>query len=132
MSNADLQGKRPLSPHLQIYKPILTMVMSILHRITGAALYVGTIFLAWWLIAAAAGPAYFDVANAVYGSIIGRIILFGFTWALVHHMLGGLRHFIWDMGAGFGREAREWLAKATIIGSISLTIILWIIGFAVS
>ncbi|WP_428529052.1 succinate dehydrogenase, cytochrome b556 subunit [Roseibium sp.] len=131
MSNADLRGNRPLSPHLQIYKPILTMVMSILHRITGAALYFGTILLAWWLIAAAAGPAYFDFVNAIYGSIIGRLILFGFTWALVHHMLGGIRHFIWDMGAGFEKGAREWLAKATIIGSVSLTLILWIIGYAV-
>ena len=131
MSNADLRGNRPLSPHLQIYKPILTMVMSILHRITGAALYFGTILLAWWLIAAAAGPAYFDFVNEIYGSILGRLVLFGFTWALVHHMLGGLRHFIWDMGAGFGKEAREWLAKATIIGSVSLTLILWIIGYMV-
>jgi len=131
MSNADMRGNRPLSPHLQIYKPILTMVMSILHRITGAALYFGTILLAWWLIAAAAGPSYFDFVNEIYGSIFGRLILFGFTWALVHHMLGGLRHFIWDMGAGFGKEAREWLAKATIIGSVSLTLILWIIGYMV-
>jgi succinate dehydrogenase / fumarate reductase cytochrome b subunit len=131
MSNADMRGNRPLSPHLQIYKPILTMVMSILHRITGAALYFGTILLAWWLIAAAAGPSYFDFVNGIYGSFIGRLILFGFTWALVHHMLGGLRHFIWDMGAGFGKDAREWLAKATIIGSVSLTLILWIIGYMV-
>ncbi len=131
MSNADLRGNRPLSPHLQIYKPILTMVMSILHRITGAALYFGTLLLAWWLIAAAAGPAYFEFVNTIYGSFLGRLILFGFTWALVHHMLGGLRHFIWDMGAGFGREAREWLAKATIIGSVSLTILLWVIGYMV-
>ncbi|XYK82780.1 MAG: succinate dehydrogenase, cytochrome b556 subunit [Labrenzia sp.] len=131
MSNADLRGNRPLSPHLQIYKPILTMVMSILHRITGAALYFGTILLAWWLIAAAAGPGYFDFVNAIYGSIIGRLVLFGFTWALVHHMLGGIRHFIWDMGAGFEKDTREWLAKATIIGSVSLTLILWVIGYAV-
>ena len=131
MSNADLRGNRPLSPHLQIYKPILTMVMSILHRITGAALYFGTILLAWWLIAAAAGPAYFDFVNGIYGSFIGRLILFGFTWALVHHMLGGLRHFIWDMGAGFGKDAREWLAKATIIGSVVLTLVLWVIGYMV-
>ncbi|MBN9672825.1 succinate dehydrogenase, cytochrome b556 subunit [Roseibium aggregatum] len=132
MSNADLRGNRPLSPHLQIYKPILTMVMSILHRITGAALYFGTVLLAWWLIAAAAGPEYFDFVNGIYGSFLGRLILFGFTWALVHHMLGGLRHFIWDMGAGFGREAREWLAKATIVGSVILTLILWVIGYLVA
>ncbi|TYC49485.1 succinate dehydrogenase, cytochrome b556 subunit [Rhodobacterales bacterium] len=131
MSNADLRGNRPLSPHLQIYKPILTMVMSILHRITGAALYFGTILLAWWLIAAAAGPDYFDFVNDLYGSILGRLVLFGFTWALVHHMLGGLRHLVWAMGKGFGKEAREWMAKATIIGSVSLTLILWIIGYVV-
>ena len=131
MSNADLRGNRPLSPHLQIYKPILTMVMSILHRITGAALYFGTLLLAWWLIAAAAGPAYFDFVNGIYGSFLGRLVLFGFTWALVHHMLAGIRHFIWDMRKGFGREARECLARATIIGSVSLTILLWIIGYAV-
>ncbi|POF34038.1 succinate dehydrogenase, cytochrome b556 subunit [Roseibium marinum] len=131
MSNADLRGNRPLSPHLQIYKPILTMVMSILHRITGAALYFGTVLLAWWLIAAAAGPSYFDFVNGIYGSILGRLVLFGFTWALVHHMLGGLRHLIWAMGAGFGKEAREWMAKATIIGSVSLTLILWVIGYLV-
>lgn len=131
MSNADLRGNRPLSPHLQIYKPILTMVMSILHRITGGALYFGTLLLAWWLIAAASGEAYYDFVNGLMGSILGRLVLFGFTWALVHHMLGGIRHFIWDMGAGFGRDAREWLARATIIGSIVLTILLWIIGYMV-
>ncbi|WP_299809179.1 succinate dehydrogenase, cytochrome b556 subunit [uncultured Roseibium sp.] len=131
MSNADLRGNRPLSPHLQIYKPILTMVMSILHRITGAALYFGTILLAWWLIAAAAGPSHFDFVNDIYGSILGRLVLFGFTWALVHHMLGGLRHLIWAMGSGFGKEAREWMARATIIGSVSLTLVLWVIGYLV-
>jgi succinate dehydrogenase / fumarate reductase cytochrome b subunit len=107
------------------------MVMSILHRITGAALYFGTILVAWWLVSAAAGPAYFEFVNGIFGSFLGRLVLFGFTWALIHHMLGGLRHFIWDMGAGFEKDAREWLAKATIIGSVSLTLILWIIGYAV-
>lgn len=131
MSDVGIKNNRPLSPHLQIYKPILTMVMSILHRITGAALYGGTILVVWWLVAAAAGPAYFAFVNEVYGSILGRLVLFGFTWALVHHMLGGLRHFIWDMGYGFGREAREWLARATIIGSVALTLLLWIVGYAV-
>jgi succinate dehydrogenase / fumarate reductase cytochrome b subunit len=131
MSDVGMKNSRPLSPHLQIYKPILTMVMSILHRITGAALYFGTILLAWWLVAAAAGPDYFEFVNEIYGSILGRLVLFGFTWALVHHMLGGMRHFIWDMGHGFGTEAREWLARATIIGSVILTILLWIVGYAV-
>ena len=131
MSDVGIKNNRPLSPHLQIYKPIMTMVMSIVHRITGGALYFGTILVAWWLVAAAAGPEYFAPVNDIYGSILGRLVLFGFTWALVHHMLGGLRHFVWDMGYGFGREAREWMAKATIFASVAVTILLWVVGYAV-
>ncbi len=131
MSNAESKANRPLSPHLQIYKPILTMVMSIVHRVTGAALYFGTVLVAWWLIAAASGPEYFDFVNEIYGSFIGRLILLGFTWALVHHMLGGLRHFIWDLGYGFDHDARFGLARANLIGSVVITIVLWIIGYAV-
>ncbi|SON53740.1 Succinate dehydrogenase cytochrome b556 subunit [Hartmannibacter diazotrophicus] len=128
---ADLSHKsaRPLSPHLQIYRPMLTMMMSIVHRITGAALYVGTLLVAWWLIAAAVGPDYFALVDGFFGSFFGRLILFGYTWALIHHMLGGLRHFIWDFGHGFGPEARELLAKATIAGSVILTILVWIVGY---
>ena len=131
MPDVGMKNSRPLSPHIQIYKPIMTMVMSIVHRITGAALYFGTILVAWWLVSAAAGPAYFEFVNGIFGSFLGRLVLFGFTWALIHHMLGGLRHFIWDMGYGFGTEAREWLARATIIGSVAVTILLWVIGYAV-
>ncbi|MAA99144.1 MAG: succinate dehydrogenase, cytochrome b556 subunit [Stappia sp.] len=131
MSDVGIKNNRPLSPHLQIYKPIMTMVMSIVHRITGGALYFGTILVAWWLVAAAAGPDYFALVNDIYGSILGRLVLFGFTWALVHHMLGGLRHFVWDMGYGFGREAREWMAKATIVASVVVTVLLWVVGYAV-
>jgi succinate dehydrogenase / fumarate reductase cytochrome b subunit len=123
---------RPISPHLQIYKPMLTMMMSIVHRITGGALYVGTVLLAWWLIAAASGPnAYADVA-AFMSSIIGRLILFGYTWALMHHMLGGIRHLIWDTIHGFEPAEREMLAAATLVGSIALTLILWGIGYLVA
>lgn len=120
---------RPLSPHLMIFRPLLTMVMSILHRITGAALYIGTLIFVWWLVAAASGPAYYDYVAGILGSWFGQLILFGYTWALVHHALGGLRHFVWDFGAGFGPEARNRLAQATIIGSIALTLVLWIIAF---
>ena len=122
---------RPLSPHLSIYKPIPTMMMSIAHRITGAALYVGTLLVAWWLVAAAGSPAYFDLVNWFFGTFVGRLILFGYTWALMHHMLGGIRHFIWDTGAGFEPNTREWLARATLAGSVSLTFIIWLIGYAV-
>lgn len=120
---------RPLSPHLQVFRPLITMVMSILHRITGAALYFGTLLVAWWLIAAASGPDYFALVDGFFGSFLGRLILFGYTWALVHHMLGGLRHFVWDMGAGFELPVANRMAWATIIGSVVLTILIWVIGY---
>ena len=130
MADVKSSADRPLSPHLQIFRPIITMVMSIVHRITGAGLYFGMALLAWWLIAAASGPAYFDYVNGLFGSIVGQIILFGFTWALIHHMLGGLRHFVWDLGHGFALKTANAMAWATVIGSVALTILLWIIAYA--
>lgn len=129
MANAKTPAERPLSPHLQIYKPLLTMMMSIVHRMTGAALYFGTILLAWWLISAATGPEYFALVNGFFASIIGRLILFGYTWALIHHMLGGVRHLIWDTGRGFDLDTADMMARMTIIGSIALTIIVWVVGY---
>jgi succinate dehydrogenase / fumarate reductase, cytochrome b subunit len=130
MAEAKTRIERPLSPHLQIYKPMLTMTMSIIHRITGAALYAGTLLLAVWLIAVASGPDSFASVQWFLSSIVGRLILFGYTWALMHHMLGGIRHFIWDTGRGFGPAEREFLAKATLGGSILLTLLVWIAGYA--
>jgi succinate dehydrogenase / fumarate reductase cytochrome b subunit len=121
--------ERPLSPHLFIYKPTLTMLMSIAHRITGASLYFGTLLLAWWLLAAATSPTAYAGIGAFMNSILGRLILFGYTWALMHHMLGGIRHFIWDTGRGFGASEREWLTIASLAGSIGLTIVIWVLGY---
>lgn len=131
MSNIELQDKRPLSPHLSIYKPIPTMVMSILHRITGVALYFGTFLLAWWLFAAASGQAYFDWVNGFFASWFGRLILFGYTWALMHHLASGLRHFLWDTGRGFDKHFSIKLAWATLAFSTLATILLWIIAYSV-
>ncbi len=117
---------RPLSPHLQIYAKPINMVMSILHRITGVALYFGTLLLAWWLIAAATSPAYFNFVNGLFGTWLGRLVLFGYTWALLHHMLGGIRHLIWDTGRGFDLKTVDRLGWGTIIGSVVLTILVWI------
>lgn len=119
---------RPLSPHLQVYRLIPTMLMSIVHRITGAALYFGTILVAWWLIAAATSEAAFDTVSAVYGSWIGRLILFGYTWALMHHMLGGVRHLLWDSGSFMEKHTATRLAWATLAGSVTLTLLIWIVG----
>jgi len=122
---------RPLSPHLQIYRPTLTLMMSIVHRITGAGLYVGMLLLIWWLTAAAAGPNAYAGLQWFMETVFGRLILFGYTWALIHHMLGGIRHLIWDAGHGFGPSEREWLTAATLVGSVGLTILLWFAGYLV-
>nr|CAD6620512.1 succinate dehydrogenase, cytochrome b556 subunit [Rhizobium sp. Khangiran2] len=124
---ANVTKNRPLSPHLQVYRFIPTMAMSIMHRITGAALYFGMILIAAWLVAAASGEESFNQANALFGSLVGQIILFGFSWALLHHLLGGLRHIMWDLGYGFEKEFSTKLAKANLAASIALTILVWIV-----
>ncbi len=123
--------ERPLSPHLSIYKPIPTMVMSIIHRLTGVALYGGTVLLAWWLLAAASGSAAFDTASSFFGSWFGRIVLFGYTWALLHHMIGGMRHLVWDTGRGLDKDTTTRMAWLTLAGSIVLTLLVWIAGYLV-
>jgi succinate dehydrogenase / fumarate reductase cytochrome b subunit len=120
---------RPLSPFFT-YRWTLTMALSIVHRITGVALYVGTLLMAWWLIAAASGPTAYANIQGFTSSWVGRLILFGYTWALIHHMLGGVRHFVWDLGYGFGPVEREWLTRAALIGSITLTLVIWVIAYA--
>ena len=123
------QRLRPLSPHLQIYRPMLTMMMSIVHRITGAALYFGLLLLAWWLIAATSGPNAYATFEWFMGTLIGRVILIGYTWALLHHMLGGIRHLIWDTLHGLEAAERELLTLSTLIGSITLTLLLALVGY---
>jgi succinate dehydrogenase / fumarate reductase cytochrome b subunit len=124
--------ERPISPHIQIYRVTLTMALSVLHRATGIALYFGTLLLAWWLIAAASGSSgAYSTVQAFTGSIIGRLIVFGYTWALMHHMLSGIRHFVWDLGFGFKANEREALTWGALIGGIVLTVLIWIIAYAI-
>ena len=127
----DKSAARPLSPHLQIYRPMLTMMMSIMHRITGLGLYFGIVLLIWWLTAASISDGYFDFVQGFFGHWFGRLVLFGFSWALIHHALGGLRHLLWDTGRGFDLNTVEWLARANLAGSIVLTILLWVVGYGV-
>lgn len=129
-SAAKGRADRPLSPHLQIYKFTPTMAASILHRLTGAALYFGTLILAWWISAAAISPAYFDRVTGVLVSIPGRLVLLGYTWALMQHMLGGIRHFIWDSGTLMDKAAATKLALATFAGSAVLTVLIWVAAYA--
>ena len=125
MADAKAPVQRPLSPHLQIYRFSLSMAMSIVHRITGLGLCAGMVMLTWWLLAAASGQNAYGVFEAFATSWIGRFILFCFSWALLHHLIGGLRYFIWDLGYGLGPEEREWLVAANLIGSIAATVLLW-------
>jgi len=129
MSKSPATQARPLSPHLTIYKPLITMTMSIIHRITGGALYFGTLLVAWWLIAAATSEQYFDFVSWVLGSWIGRLVLFGYTWALMQHLMGGIRHLIWDTGVGLEKRTASKIAWATVIASVVLTVLIWVAGY---
>ncbi len=122
---------RPLSPHLDVYRMTLTMAMSIVHRITGVGLYIGVLLLAWFLLALSGDATTFATFSAFIRSIIGQLLLLGFTWALFHHLLGGLRHALWDAGYGLDDPMRETLAQATLIGGVALTVIAWVIGYIV-
>ena len=117
---------RPLSPHIGIYRQQINMVMSIVHRLTGAALYFGTLLLAWWLIAVAQGAQALDLVNLVMGHPLGKLVLVGYTWALLHHMFGGLRHFIWDTGRGFDLSSVNRLGWLSVIMSVLITLVLWL------
>ena len=112
-------GNRPLSPHLQVYKPQITSVLSILHRITGVGLAVGALALVYWLNAAAYGPEVFARAQSLFASWLGRLLLIGWTWALFYHLCNGIRHIFWD--AGLGLEMTQvkltgWIVVAASVG----------------
>ena len=122
--------QRPLSPHLQIYRWQYTSVLSILHRIAGIALAVGTLLLVYWLIATAAGPDAFATAQAFIGSILGRVLLFGWTVALFYHLANGIRHLLWDAGRGFELRTAYASGWAVVIATAALSLIAWIAGYA--
>lgn len=129
MAEAKAPAARPLSPHLQIYRLSWTMVMSIVHRVTGAANYFGAALVALWFVAMASGFGPYERAQDFFGSFIGRLILFGYTWSLMHHMIGGVRHLVWDFGHGMEPGQRFAMARFTLFASIPLTIAIWIVGY---
>lgn len=122
-------NKRPLSPFMigPYYKPQLTSVMSITHRLTGVALSIGTVLLVYWLAAAASGPEAYEHAQHVLGSMLGQLFLFCWTWALFYHLCNGIRHLYWDSGRGFDMEAVYKTGKWVQIASVVLTVVVWII-----
>lgn len=124
--------RRPLSPHLQVYKPQITSTLSIFHRITGCALSVGTLLLVWWLVAAATSDGAFATVSAVIHTWIGHLALFGWTVALWYHFCTGIRHLFWDSGRGFELETVHATGKAILVATAVLTVLTWIIGLAVA
>jgi succinate dehydrogenase / fumarate reductase cytochrome b subunit len=124
-------ANRPLSPHLQIYRPQLTSVLSITHRLTGVALAFGTILLVWWIIAAATGEEYFGLVQEIMSSWYGLVILLGFSWAVFYHLCNGIRHLFWDAGYGFDLDIAYKSGWATVVGSFILTGFAWAIGILV-
>jgi succinate dehydrogenase / fumarate reductase, cytochrome b subunit len=130
MADAKQADRRPLSPHLTIYRVQINTVMSIVHRLTGAALYFGTLLLAIWLISAAMGEDQYNRINALFAHPLGKLVLFGYTWAVLHHMLGGVRHFIWDTGRALTIPQVNFVSWLTIILSITLTLAVWAIAIS--
>jgi succinate dehydrogenase / fumarate reductase cytochrome b subunit len=125
MSKSTATRARPLSPHLTVYRPTITMTMSIVHRATGMALYAGTLLVAWWLVATSTSQNWFDIANAVLGSWLGLLVLVGFTWAMYHHAIGGIRHALWDVGYAIDKSSASALSWASLAGSILFTALTW-------
>ncbi len=122
-------SNRPLSPHLQVYRPQITSTLSILHRFTGVALAVGTLVLIYWLAAAASGAEAFATAQGIIGSFIGRLLLFGWTFALFYHLCNGIRHLVWDAGYGFEIDTAERSGWVTVAASAALTLLSWALGY---
>jgi len=125
------RGDRPLSPHLSIYRPMYTMILSITHRITGVGLSLGAALVTWWFLALSINEKYFAVADAALNSVIGAIILIASLWALMFHMCNGIRHLFWDAGYGFDLQT-AWRSGLTVIAlSIILTVLVVVISMGV-
>jgi succinate dehydrogenase / fumarate reductase cytochrome b subunit len=134
MTARNSEGKlvrRPLSPHIQVYRWPLSMVLSIGHRVTGIAVSVGTLLLTWWLVAAASSASAFATAQWFLGSAIGLLLLFGWSVALIFHFFTGIRHLVWDAGLGFDAPAYNISGWGVVIATGACTILVWIIGLAV-
>lgn len=122
-------NNRPLSPHLQVYSWGLHMALSILHRVTGSALGFGTLLFAWWLMAIAAGPTHYNQFLDFILHPFGRLVLFGFSYALMYHMLNGIRHLYWDLGYGLDVPAVKRSGQLVVLLSVVLTVLVWAGGY---
>lgn len=119
---------RPTSPHLSIYRPQITSVLSIFHRFTGIALTAGLLFLTWWMLAILYGPNAYGTFLNFTRSIPGQIFLWGWSWSLFYHMLNGIRHLFWDMGKGYKLETVTQSGIMVLVGSVLFTALLWLLA----
>ena len=124
-----MSRQRPLSPHLQIYKPQITSMLSILHRATGIALSIGSVILVLWIVALTLGENTYLIYSNLINNWFVKLIIFGFTFALFYHLSNGIRHLFWDAGYGYDLKHAYISGVAVIISSLSLTSITWLIVY---
>ncbi len=117
--------KRPLSPHLQVYRPQITSVLSITHRFAGIANFFGIFVFVWWLVALATGPEYYDYVMGHATTLWGKILLLAWSFSVYYHMVGDIRHLFWDFGKGFSLENVTRSGIAMVLASIILTLATW-------
>ena len=119
-------ANNPISPHLQVYRPQLTSVLSTSHRISGVFLAIGTVMILYWLVAASLGPAAYAEAKRCLAALPTQILLFGWTFAFFYHLCNGIRHLLWDSGRGFELETAYKSGYAAIGGAVALTLLTWL------
>lgn len=123
------EDDRPLSPHLQIYRPQITSLLSVTHRGTGVVLAMAAVLLTYWLASAAYGPESFERAQALMESWFGRLVMFGFTFSLFYHLLNGIRHLGWDIGWGFELVTLRITGVLVLLSSFALTVLSWMMAY---
>ena len=125
-------GDRPLSPHLQVYRPQITSILSILHRITGVGLWAGALMMTYWIASATYGPEAFARAQWFLGSWFGRLVLLGLTAAMYYHLANGIRHLAWDIGWGYEMDKLKISGWAVLIFTGVMTVLTFLAGYWVA
>ncbi|MFZ0486646.1 MAG: succinate dehydrogenase, cytochrome b556 subunit [Arenicellales bacterium] len=122
---------RPLSPHLQVYRPQLTSVLSIAHRATGVVLTAGVPFFLYWVWSLTTGAEHYARAQSLFGSVPGRVLLLGFSYSLFYHLCNGIRHLVWDTGRSLELDAVYRGGRIVVAASVVLTLVTWLVAYAV-
>jgi len=125
-------GKRPLSPHLQVYRPQITSLLSIVHRLTGVALVGGALIFTYWISSATYGPEVFKLAQSILGSWVGRLVLLGMTFSLYYHLANGIRHMAWDVGWGYELPRLKITGWLVVLFAGGMTVLTFVAAYAVA